>query len=292
MIDSAALSGYSDLAALLRTVAEKTLTMSSELRLLFVTNLRTGEFTDLGPNGVMNSAQYYTQRQADEMIRSFQDIGLTVESYFSEIDFIRTLIHEDETSDPRQRVVYTTAEGGSGSGRRALIPALCNLLSIPALNSGAHASSMVRHKFHAYAVLRHAEVRIPETWQFGNGRWSGGLAPATGSRVIVKPTYESMGIGVDEDSVRIVDADFDLFVDGKVRKFGQPAIVQEFITGEEVGVPVARIDSTYALPPIAQRRANGERYGQHPKTFRDEFLQHDLSHTEFEAPRTQIGALR
>jgi D-alanine-D-alanine ligase len=292
MVDGAAPAGYSDLAELLRAVARRMLEMSYELRLLFVTNLRTGEFTDLGPNGVMNSAQYYTQRQADEMIRSFQEIGLTVEPYFSEVDFVEALVHEEGASDPRQRVVYTTAEGGSGSGRRALIPALCNLLSVPALNSGAHASSMVRHKFHAYAVLRHAGVRIPETWQFGDGRWTGGLAPATGTRVIVKPTYESMGIGVDDDSVQIVDADFDSFVGEKTRKFGQPAVVQEFISGEEVGVPVARIGSTYALPPIAQRRANGERYDQHPKTFRDEFLKHDLSHAEFEAPRAQIDALR
>jgi D-alanine-D-alanine ligase len=292
VVDGVALTGYSDLAVLMRSVADRTLEIASDLRLLFVTNLRTGEFIDLGPEGVMNSAQYYTQRQADEIIRSFQDLGMTVEPYFSEMEFFQALASGDGAGDPRQRVVYSTAEGGSGSGRRALIPALCNLLGIPALNCGPHASSMVRHKFHAFAVLRQVGVRIPPTWQFWDGHWRGGLAPPNGARVIVKPTYESMGIGVDDDSVQIVESDFNGFVAEKARKFAQAAIVQEFITGEEVGVPVARIGSTYALPPISQRRANGESYDERPKTFRDEFLQHDLSHVPFQASAAQRDVLR
>jgi D-alanine-D-alanine ligase len=110
--------------------------------------------------------------------------------------------------------------------------------------------------------------------------------------VIVKPVYESMGIGVDEDSVQIVDRGFGAFIAERSRRFGQPALVQEFITGDEIGVPVARIGSVYALPPIAQRRANGERYGALPKTFRDEHVAHDLSHADVEAPSEQLQALR
>jgi D-alanine-D-alanine ligase len=277
---------------LMRAVARKTLDKAQDLRFLYVTNIRTGEVTDLGPNGITNIAQYYARSEADEIIRSFQALGLTVEPFFRELDLVEALVRDDGTRDQRAKVVYTTAEGGSGPGRRALIPALCNLLSVPALNSGAHASSLVRHKFHAYAVLRQAGVRVPKTWQFGDGRWAGGAAPGHGARVIVKPTYESMGIGIDDESVRIVDSTFDSFVEDKTRRFGQPAIVQEFVSGEEVGVPVAGIGLTYALPPIVQRRANGERYDGVPKTFRDEHVLHDLSHGDFEAPASQIESLR
>jgi D-alanine-D-alanine ligase len=104
--------------------------------------------------------------------------------------------------------------------------------------------------------------------------------------------YESMGIGVDDNSVRVVDDDFERFVEEKNRRFGQPAVVQAFISGDEVGVSVARIGTTHALPPISQRRANGEHYGDRPKTFRDEHVRHDLSHAPFEAGDVQIGALR
>lgn len=275
----------------LRATVDEALAAAPDIRLWFVTNIRTSEFTDLGPDGVVNSAQYYTRRQADEMVRSFRELGLTVEPFFSEIDLFEALLREDV--DPRRRIVYTTAEGGRGSGRRALIPALCNLLGVPLLNCGAHAATLVRHKFHAYSVLRRVGVLMPESWLFTESGWLGGISPAAGARVIVKPVYESMGIGVDDDSVQIVDGGFDAFVAAKVGRFGQPAVVQEFISGEEVGVPVARLGTTtIALPAIVQRRANGERYDQRPKTFRNEHIERDLSHAPFEAPPVQVEALR
>lgn len=292
MADLVVPGDYEQLTTLMRAVANEALVLAPELRLLFVTNLREGDVVDLGPDGVANIAQYYSRRQADEIIRSLQDLGLTVEASFSETKFLESLLGYEPSDDDRQRIVYSTAEGGRGAGRRALIPAMCNLLSVPALNSGAHASSMVRHKFHAYAVLRRVGVRVPETWQYADGNWVAGLAPAAGARVIVKPIYESMGIGVGEDSVKVVDRDFDAFVQDKQHSFGQPAIVQEFISGEEVGVPVARIGSTYALPPVAQRRADGEPYDRLPKTFRDEHVDGNISLVNYEAPAAQILAMR
>lgn len=289
---SAVPEAYSELVDRIRRVAASTEAMASSLRLLFVTNLRSDEFTDLGPEGVLNSAQYYTRREADAMVRSFQDLGLTVEPLYSEIDLIEKLTEEMGSSDDRPRIVYTTAEGGSGPGRRALIPALCNLLGLPILNSGAHASTLMRHKYHAYTVLREVGIRVPNTWQFDRGGWKGGRSPELGVKVIVKPTYESMGIGVGEDSVQIVGPDFDSFIAEKNRRFGQAAVAQEFISGEEVGVPVAGIGGPYALPPVIQRRANGELFDQRPKTFRDEHLDHDLSYAHFEAPEPQMAALR
>jgi D-alanine-D-alanine ligase len=283
---------YSDLAALMRGLATEALDIAPDIRLLFVTNLRVGEAIDIGPDGISNIAQYYTQREADEIIRSLQGLGVTVEPFFSEQALVKELLRDNQLADTRTRVVYSTAEGGSGSGRRALVPALCNLLGVPALNSGAHASSLVRHKFHAYAILRHAGVRVPESWQFAADGWKCGKGPVDGARVIVKPTYESMGIGVDDESVRVVDADFLEFVTSRYQRFGQPAVVQEFVSGEEVGVPVARIGSTYALPPIVQRRANGESYAGLPKTFYDEHVRHDLSHVVFDAPEAEVTALR
>src|SRR5262249_5307315 len=84
---------------------------------------------------------------------------------------------------------------------------------------------------------------------------------------------------------------FDSYIADKNRRFGQAAVVQEFISGEEVGVPVARIGSPHALPPVVQRRANGELFDQRPKTFGDEHLDHDLSYAYFQAPGPQMTAL-
>lgn len=280
------------LAQLMRSVAVKASEMSEALDLLLVANLLEGPMVDLGPDGILNAAQYYTRRQVDEIIRSFQELGVSVHTFFNEPDFIAAVIGRDGYGDARRRIVYTMAEGGTGSGRRALIPALCNLLSLPVLNSGAHACSIARHKFHASAVLRQVGVRVPDTWQFNAGSWVGGLRPNFGLRVILKPMWESMCIGIDEDSVQTVDAEFDAFLRDKHLRLGQPVLVQEFVSGDEVGVPLARIGSTYALPPVAFRQRDGTPFGARPKTFRDQNVERNVSFVPFEASEALGDALR
>jgi len=280
------------LASAMRAVAEKALAIASDVTLIFVTNLQSGAVADVGPAGLLNTAQHYTRSQAEEIIRSLQSLGVTVETYFTEVEFVRAMVGIDRRDDQRHRVVFTTAEGGSGSGRRALVPAICNLLGLPVLNSGAHACSIARHKFHSGAVLGRVGVRVPTTWLFGDHGWLGGQRPPDGSRVIVKPTYESMCIGVDEDSVQIVDAAFQGFVGSRRDVFKQPVVVQEFISGEEVGVPLVRVGRTFALPPVAFRRASGEPYGHVAKTFKAENIDHDTSHAFFEAPPAQYAAIQ
>jgi D-alanine-D-alanine ligase len=273
---------YAEISRRMHSAASKALDMAPRLELLFVTNIRSGEVADLGPRGVLHAAQYYTRRKADEIIRTFQELGLTVFPFFDEMSFLRSITREEKASQ-RQRIVYTTAEGGTGSGRRALIPAICNLIGLPVLNSGAHASSVARHKFHANAILHAAGVRVPATWKFADGRWAGGFQPAIGTRVIVKPMWESQSIGIENESVQVVGARFADFAREKTQRFGQPALVQEFVSGEEVGVSVVRIGSPYALPPMACRQADGRPFDDRPKTFRDEILEHNVSHVPFHA---------
>lgn len=283
----------SEVAPALRRLADQALAVASETTLVFVTNLHDGNLSDIGPDGVLNTAQYYSQAQADEIIRSLQSLGVTVRSFFSEHDFIVAATSGKILSPSKARlVVYTTAEGGTGSGRRALIPALCQLLGLPFLNSGPHACSIARHKFHSNAVLTRVGVRVPATWMYSRGGWLNGLRPSRGTRVIVKPTYESMGIGVHDDSVTVVATAFEDFVRSRTAAFGQPAIVQEFVSGEEVGVPVMGARTSYALPIVAFRKRHGEQYGGQPKTFDDENVARDVSRHLFDASPEQYRAIQ
>jgi|SRR5579862_623672 len=284
-------SPHLDLVERMRSLADQIMEMAPQLELLFVTNIRDGELRDVGPEGVVNVGQYYSRREADEIIRTFQELGLTVVPFFDELSFFRTVTSDRQSSD-RQRIVYTTAEGGSGSGRRALIPAMCNFLSLPVLNSGAHACSLARHKFHANAVLRRVGVRVPESWSFADAGWVGGSTPNLGLRVIVKPMYESQCIGIDDKSVQVVEDGFQAFIEQRRARFKQPLLVQEFITGDEIGVSIVRIGSSRALPPMAFRQRDGRLFNDQPKTFSDEMLDSNVSHVPYEeAPESTIAAL-
>jgi D-alanine-D-alanine ligase len=274
---------YSKLVDQMHTLASRVLEKAPELELLFITNIWDGDLADFGPNGLLNAGQYYSRRQADEIIRTFQDLGLTVTPFFDELSFFQSVTDQERDSG-RLRVVYTTAEGGTGSGRRALIPAMCSFLGLPVLNSGAHACSLARHKFHANAVLRRLGVRVPEAWKFADGGWAGGYCPPIGSRVIVKPMWESQSIGVADDSVQVVDSSFEVFLIERSRRFGQPVLVQKFVSGDEIGVSIIQIGPSRALPPMAFRQADGRLFDKRPKTFRDEALERNVSHVPLDAP--------
>jgi D-alanine-D-alanine ligase len=291
MIDSGA-GAYDAVARDMRQLADQALQAAGEITLLFVTNLRTADVVDIGDDGILNTAQHYTRPQAEEIIRSLQALGVTVRAFFSEADFLSWTLAAVEKGDIRNTVVFTTAEGGSGSGRRALIPSFCNLVGLPVLNSGAHACSVARHKFHANAILAKVGVRSPQAWLYKSDEWLGEQQPAPGTRVILKPMYESMCIGIGDDSVIVINADAERIIGEKHRTFRQPVLVQEFISGEEVGVPLVRIGSTRALPPVAFRRANGDPYGHQPKTFDDENVHHDTSFDLYDAGPELREAIR
>lgn len=273
----------------LAALADQAIEIAPRLTLHFVTNIRQGAVFDVGPNGISNNSQYYTRAQAESIIRAFQELGVTVEAHFSEREFISRVVENRLATWPE--IVYTTAEGGTGSGRRALIPSLCALLGIPVLNSGSHACALARHKLHANAVLKMFDVRTPDAWQFGNGCWLGDRRPAEGTRVIVKPAFESMCIGIDESSTRIVDDTFDEFVRDRSSSFSQPVVVQDFVSGSEIGVPLIRIRTTHALRPLEVRRASGESLGNRPQTF-EEHMRRDLIHVPYEPEPTQFRAIQ
>jgi D-alanine-D-alanine ligase len=281
---------HAEVADRMRAIALATQAMAERIELLFVTNLNDGDMRQTDGAGLSNVAQYYSRRQADDIIRSLQDIGVTVVPFFDELSFLRAVTAEPAASS-RLRVVFTTAEGGTGSGRRALVPSVCNLLGLPVLNSKAHAQTLSRHKFHVHAVLRRVGVRVPGTWKF-DGRWAAGQAPSVGTKIIIKPMYESQSIGIGDDSVRVADANLDAVLRDKLGRFGQPVVVQEFVSGDEVGVPLARIgDTTYSLPPMAYRQSDGTLFGDRPKTFDDENLKHNVRHEPFAASGPLAAAL-
>lgn len=278
---------HADLRQHLRALANRVREDAAQLRVVFVTNLRHAPVADLGENGLLNLGQYYTTDQADQIISSLQELGVEVVSFFTEKEFIAAAVSDGFATSGKRPVVYTAAEGGSGSGRRALIPSLCNLLGLPVLNSGPHGCSIARHKFHANAVLARAGVRAPATWMYRVDGWLTD-PPPSGARVIVKPTYESSAIGVGDDSVRAVDGDLVEFLEAKVAAFGQPVVLQEFITGEEIGIPLVQVDRTCALPAVSFRRADGSAYGEQPKTFKMEVIDQDASYALYDGPAVMV----
>lgn len=276
---------------LIQHVISETKAHAADVELLYVTNLIEGEVSEYGADGLSMSSQYYFETETSALIQAFQDIGFAVRPFYNEVDFIRWATNERQVvKQSRWQLVVTTAEGGHGEGRRALIPSFCSLIGLPCWNSPAHGSSIARHKFHANKLLASCGIRVPEIWSFSQRRgWLNRIRPENGLKVIIKPAWESGSKGVDEQSISIVEHGFEDLVLKRAICFGQPCVVQEFKTGYEVGAPIIGIPETKAAGLIGFSDGNNERYGARARTFEDEKVTKSAGNFVFDhVPQPQI----
>ena len=112
--------------------------------------------------------------------------------------------------------------------------------------------------------------------------WIGDLPPH-GLKVIAKSNYESWAVGVNEDSVFIVDDACTKRVAEISSRIGQAVTVQEFISGPEVYVPVLSCPELVATPPVLSvlKRAPGDNDAY--VRFNDNLSDDAISYRNFEA---------
>ena len=193
--------------------------------------------------------EYFSDDEFEEIISMFTMLGMNMEFFLNENDFIQFVLND---KSERRLVVYNAAQSGKGPGRKSLLPSFCNLHKILIAGSNAYVVSLCRHKYHTNKLLSAASFPVPRSWIYAN-RLLDLDKPDKGQKIILKPLYESASIGVDSDSV--VHFSDDDQMQKMLRKrqtmMEQPIMLQQFIEGYEVEVPILSYSgSIVCLPPI------------------------------------------
>lgn len=246
---------------------------------------------------------YFAERcvsdaQLDQMIRALRTIGAYVELFEGEQVFLAALVrgYVQRLGRPLS-VVYNGIGWGIGveafePGRKSLVPAVADSFGLLCTGSDAYVSALTLHKFHSFLVLRALGIDAPRVWQYRiPGGWVDG-SPKSGTRVIVKSTYEARSIGVTDESVFVVDASCDARVALIADEIGQPVTVQEFVSGREVSVPVIACPDTLVLPPMLQVLAKAPHDADAFTTIADSLRPGSLAFTPLEGPASLLAALR
>ncbi len=138
------------------------------------------------------------------------------------------------------------------------LPAVVRMMGFPVTGSPALAIGLTRYKYMAGSLLQGAGVPVPDctevlarlsdvdrhTWKFP---------------LIVQPSQEHAGIGLERDSIVSTKGALREKVRHILQKYGQPALAQVFLPGREFNVsviggrrlrvlPLAEVDYS-ALPP-------------------------------------------
>lgn len=208
--------------------------------------------TKMSPNAAESrglfhmDTEYFSDDEFEQVISMFSTCGLATDYFTYEDDFFHYVIEHR----PPKLLVYNAAQSGAGPGRKSLVPAFCNLHSIPCTGSNAYVVSLCRHKYHVNQILAQAGIRVPQTWLYSNG-WLMERRPPLNMQVLLKPIYESASIGIDDTSIQLYTPQTDQIICWRMEQQHQPIMAQEFISGYEVEVPLLCVNgSVCQLPPI------------------------------------------
>ena len=166
---------------------------------------------------------------------TIEAIGAALEEDGHEVHFIQAN-HSlpEELMRLKPDICFNIAEGISGDGREAQVPALCELLGIPYTASKVVANAISLNKtmtkriwqqqglptapyyeFNSLEEVAHADFRFP---------------------LFAKPSREGTGMGINSNSIindydQLIDR-----VDWLIRYYHQPVLVEEFLPGREFTV--------------------------------------------------------
>jgi D-alanine-D-alanine ligase len=206
------------------------------------TSLRVGlafNMKRIDSHGDDREAEYDSPKTIQALTTSIESHGHVVVPLEATADFPRALMHSGVD------VVFNIAEGISGRNREAQVPNLCELLGIPYTGSDSATLSICLDKALSKRLLR--DIPTPAFQLLLTGREK--LRPFR-YPVIVKPNAEGTSKGITSKSVKDDEAGVREIAREIIERYGQPALVEEYIVGREFTVGLLGERRPRVLPPM------------------------------------------
>ena len=145
-------------------------------------------------------------------------------------------------------LVFNIAEGNRGRSREAQVPILLEMQGIPYAGSDGMTLALTLDKLMTKKVFISEGIPTPRFFEIA--RPEDPLPQDLSFPLIVKPRFEGSSKGLTEKSVVRTPADLREQVDWVIRTYRQPALVEEFIRGNEFTVAVIGNEPAEALPVV------------------------------------------
>lgn len=191
----------------------------------------------------------------NELLNASQNFGFYTLTYFDSNEFVKDFLNDKFKN--HELIVFEGSQKGIGRARDSFLPSFCDLLSIKHTGPNAYVNSLCSNKYHWTKLLESHNISVPQSWRYNNGKWIDDKLPDRTMKLIAKPCYECASIGIHKESVDFLSNNFERYLKTMSSIYMQPLIVQKFIAGYEVEVPVIIHKQTpYILPPVVLYKKN------------------------------------
>ena len=134
-------------------------------------------------------------------------------------------------------IIFNRSVGYRGTERKSIVPAILEAAGIPYVGSTPYVLSLTRNKYHTKLVVADAGVPTPSAALLFGG--TDERLEALRYPAIVKPLAESSSIGIEAGaSVVATPADARARAAVVHARYGQPVLVESFVEGVEIEVPI------------------------------------------------------
>jgi D-alanine-D-alanine ligase len=150
---------------------------------------------------------------------------------------VRRLLDDLNTWRQACDIVFNRSVGYRGTDRKSIAAALMDAAEMPYVGSSPYVLSLTRNKHHCKLIAEQAGLSTPSSAVLFGGLED--RAEAVAYPAIVKPIAESSSIGIETALAVVENADEARRQARRIaERYGQPALVETFIEGVEVEVPV------------------------------------------------------
>ena len=222
----------------------------NEILIVLVANVegKTNDYDDYENTSVLS--EYYTLDEFENISITYKKLGYEVICYFSEKDFMNAIINNKINTD-KKLLVINSAQSGTYVGRKSLIPSFCDHYKIMHSGSNAYVVSLCRNKFHTSKIIDSYVKYNLNTYLFDiHQNWLNNSKPQIGECIILKLNSESASIGLTKDNIIHYNGEkSDNYIANLAQKYKQPIVVQPFVSGYEVELPIIlSSENTFLLP--------------------------------------------
>ncbi|SFF44749.1 D-alanine-D-alanine ligase [Paenibacillus algorifonticola] len=238
------------------------------INLFIVTNVDgvTTDFNDYENYSI--TSEFLSEFELEELQEGFLKFGFRPKVFYDELEFIQYILSQKHLINNKLTIVFNMAQKGDKVGRKSLIPAFCDLNNIIYVNSNPYVVSLCRNKYHSGNILAHHGLPTPNSWLYTKQtKWINENRPPQNSKVIVKLNNESASIGIDENNILNFSSETEDMIEQMSIHYQQDIIIQQFIEGFEVEVPIINSSEPLCLLPMGIKIADQEFLGNNILTY-------------------------